>query len=193
MKTPSISQLSLGFAVAVMLSACAEEMPKPAAVAVSSPPSTPRPAQSRVSTPPARPAINRGLLPGSTRDFQVNVGDRVLFAFDKSNLDDTARATLQKQAAWLSKYAAVTVVIQGNADERGTREYNLALGARRAAAVKEYLASLGVRSDRLTTISFGKERPVCEESNEACWAQNRRAVSALSNAAVSPDNVAMTN
>ena len=127
------------------------------------------------------------------RDFEVNVGDRVFFSFDKSNLDDSARAALQKQAAWLSRYRAVTVAIQGNADERGTREYNLALGARRAAAVKDYLASLGLTAGRMTTISFGKERPVCVESNEACWSQNRRAVSAITNAAASPNDVAMRN
>jgi peptidoglycan-associated lipoprotein len=146
-----------------------------------------------VSPAPARPAIETGIIPGTLRDFEVNVGDRVFFSFDKSNLDDAARAALQKQAAWLSRYQAVTVAIQGNADERGTREYNIALGARRATAVKDYLVSLGVRYDRLTTISFGKERPVCVESNEACWSQNRRAVSAITNAAASPNNVAMRN
>jgi peptidoglycan-associated lipoprotein len=127
------------------------------------------------------------------RDFEINVGDRVFFAFDKSDLDTSARAVLQKQAAWLSKYQGVTVAIQGNADERGTREYNLALGARRAVAVKEYLETLGVREDRLMTISYGKERPVCVESNESCWSQNRRAVSAIMNAVPSPNNVAMRN
>lgn len=125
---------------------------------------------------PARPAI----VPGSLKDFQVNVGDTVYYSFDSSNLDDTARAVLQKQAAWLERYRSVTLQVQGNADERGTREYNLALGARRAASARDYLVSLGVASSRVATISYGKERPVCSESTEPCWAMNRRALSAIS-------------
>ena len=190
---------TLGLAAALILSACAANTPKPSEVAASPQPAPSRPmppaqrAQQVISPAPSRPAIETGVMPGTLRDFEVNVGDRVFFAFDKSNLDDAAQATLQKQAAWLSRYRAVTVAIQGNADERGTREYNLALGARRATAVKEYLVSLGVRNDRLTTISFGKECPVCVESNESCWSQNRRAISALTNAAASPNNVALRN
>lgn len=134
--------------------------------------------------------METGIIPGTARDFETNVGDRVFFGYDKSNLDDAARTTLQKEAAWFSRYRAVTVTIQGNADERGTREYNLGLGARRATAVKSYLVSLGVGAERLTTVSFGKERPVCAESNESCWSQNRRAVSEIRNA-VSTPNVAM--
>ncbi|HYK81337.1 MAG TPA: peptidoglycan-associated lipoprotein Pal [Micropepsaceae bacterium] len=144
-----------------------------------------------VANAPSRPAIETGIIPGTLRDFETNVGDRVFFAYDKSNLDDSARSALQKQAAWFSRYRAVTVTIEGNADERGTREYNLALGARRATAVKEYLVSLGVGANRLTTMSFGKERPVCVESNESCWSKNRRAVSQIRNA-VSTPNVAMS-
>jgi peptidoglycan-associated lipoprotein len=120
------------------------------------------------------------IVPGSRRDFEVNVGDRVLFDYNEANLDEGDRGTLQKQAAWLAKYPQVTLTIEGHCDERGTREYNIALGARRAQAVKEYLVSLGVNSSRLDTISYGKERPVCVESNESCWAQNRRAVSVIS-------------
>jgi peptidoglycan-associated lipoprotein len=190
------SRLILSLTMAFILSACAGTQTKPPEVAASPPvaPSATSPsAMPTVSTAPPRPAIETGITPGTLRDFEVNVGDRVFFSFDKSNLDDSARAELQKQAAWLSRYRAVTVAIQGNADERGTREYNLALGARRATAVKDYLLSLGVRYDRLRTISFGKERPVCVESNEACWSRNRRAVSAITNAAASPNNVAMRN
>lgn len=110
----------------------------------------------------------------------MNVGDTVFFSFDSSNLEDVARTVLQKQAAWLNRYRTVTLQVQGNADERGTREYNLALGARRAASVREYLVALGVAPSRVDTISYGKERPVCIESTEACWAQNRRAVSVIS-------------
>jgi peptidoglycan-associated lipoprotein len=125
------------------------------------------------------------IVPGSLQDFQVNVGDRVFFEYDKSDLTDAGRATLQKQAAWLQRFGAVTLTIEGHCDERGTREYNLALGARRAQQVKDYLASLGVAGARLETISFGKERPVCVESNDACYQQNRRGVSTIKSGAVS--------
>ena len=104
---------------------------------------------------------------------------------DKSDLTDAGRSTLQKQAAWLQRFGAVTLAIEGHCDERGTREYNLALGARRAQAVKDYLGSLGVAGARLETISFGKERPVCVESNDACYQQNRRGVSTIKSGAVS--------
>jgi peptidoglycan-associated lipoprotein len=131
------------------------------------------------------PPVVQQIVPGSIQDFQVNVGDRIFFEYDKSDLDDRARGTLQKQAAWLQRFGAVTLTIEGHCDERGTREYNLALGARRAQAVKDYLASLGVAGARLDTISFGKERPVCVESNDACWQQNRRGVSTIKSGAVS--------
>jgi peptidoglycan-associated lipoprotein len=119
------------------------------------------------------------IVPGSAEDLRVNVGDTVHFAYDKYDIQDEDRGTLQKQAAWLGKYPAVRVSIEGHCDERGTREYNLALGARRANAVKEYLVSLGVSSARLDTISYGKERPMCSQSNEDCWAQNRRGVTTI--------------
>jgi len=120
------------------------------------------------------------IIPGSAEDLRVNVGDTVHFAYDKSDVQDQDRGTLQRQAAWLQKYPQVRVTIQGNCDPRGTREYNLGLGARRATAVKEYLVSLGVSSARIETISYGKERPVCTESTEDCWAQNRRGVTVIS-------------
>lgn len=125
-------------------------------------------------------ASSEQIVPGSQRDFEVNVGDRVLFDYDKSDLRDDARATLQKQAAWLAKYPAVKLSVEGHCDERGTREYNLALGARRASATKEFLVSLGVAASRMETISYGKEKPSCAESTESCWAKNRRAVSVIS-------------
>ena len=115
----------------------------------------------------------------------MNVGDRVFFEYDRSDLDDRARGVLQKQAAWLQRFGAVILILEGHADERGTREYNLALSARRAQSVKDYLASLGVSGARLETISYGKERPVCVESNEACWSQNRRGVSTIKSGSVS--------
>jgi len=114
--------------------------------------------------------------PGSQEDLVLNVGDRVFFGFDQYNLTAEARATAQRQAAWLKANPTVTVAIEGHADERGTREYNLALGERRATAVKNYLVTLGVSASRVSTISYGKERPVAEGHNEQAWSQNRRGV-----------------
>ncbi|MCF8468204.1 MAG: peptidoglycan-associated lipoprotein Pal [Sneathiella sp.] len=123
--------------------------------------------------------VKTSVQPGSQEDLVLNVGDRVFFGFDKYDLSDEAQATLQRQAAWLNANPAVTLVIEGNCDERGTREYNLALGDRRATAVKNYLVTLGVSAGRLSTISYGKERPVALGHNEAAWAQNRRSVSVV--------------
>jgi peptidoglycan-associated lipoprotein len=120
-----------------------------------------------------------GPVAGSKEDFVVNVGDRVFFDFDKFDLKPDAQATLKKQAAWLQKYPNVTVTVEGHADERGTREYNLALGERRANSVKDYLSALGVARTRVKTISYGKERPVALGHDEAAWAQNRRGVTTL--------------
>lgn len=120
-----------------------------------------------------------GPTPGSTEDFVVNVGDRVFFAFDSSELSGEARTTLEKQAFWLRKYLKSTITVEGHCDERGTREYNLALGERRAAAARDYLVTLGVDPSRVTTISYGKERPAVLGSNEEAWAQNRRAVTVI--------------
>jgi peptidoglycan-associated lipoprotein len=119
------------------------------------------------------------VAPGSAEDFKQNVGDRVFFGFDRYDVSAEAQQQLQKQAAWLKQYPAVTVTIEGHADERGTREYNLALGERRANSVANYLTALGVEKSRLSVISYGKERPECTESNEACWSQNRRAVTTI--------------
>ncbi len=120
-----------------------------------------------------------GPTPGSQQDLVVNVGDRVFYDFNKSDLKPEARRTLERQAAWLKQYATVRVTIEGHCDERGTREYNLALGERRANAAKDYLASLGIPTARLSTISYGKERPAVLGSNEAAWSQNRRAVTVV--------------
>lgn len=119
------------------------------------------------------------VTPGSQEDFVVNVGDRVFFGFDRFDVSAEARATLDRQAAWLQQYPNTSVTIEGHADERGTREYNLALGDRRANAVKNYLVAAGVPANRITTISYGKERPAVLGSNESAWAQNRRAVTVL--------------
>jgi len=127
----------------------------------------------------AAPVQSSNIVPGSEEDLRVNVGDTVHFDYDKYDILDADRGVLQRQADWLKKYPSVRVTVEGHCDERGTREYNLALGARRANAVKEYLVSLGVSAGRLETISYGKERPICTESNEGCWAQNRRAVTVV--------------
>jgi peptidoglycan-associated lipoprotein len=124
-----------------------------------------------------------GPVPGSQEDLVVNVGDRVFFDYDRYDLKDEGRATLQRQAAWMKMHPDVTVTVEGHCDERGTREYNLALGSRRATASKDYLVSLGVDSARVSTISYGKERPVCVESAESCWSINRRAVTVVTKAA----------
>lgn len=131
------------------------------------------------------PSSSSTITPGSPEDLVANVGDRVFFDTDESSLSDEARATLQRQAAWMELYPNLTFTLEGHADERGTREYNLALGGRRANAAKDYLVSLGVDAGRLNTVSYGKERPVCLESNENCWAQNRRAVTVVASGAAS--------
>jgi peptidoglycan-associated lipoprotein len=120
------------------------------------------------------------VTPGSQEDLEVNVGDRVFFAFDSAALDDAARLTLERQASWLRQFPAVSVVIEGHTDERGTAEYNLALGQRRAEAARSFLVAQGVEPFRLQTISFGKERPADPGHNETAWALNRRAVTAVS-------------
>ena len=117
-----------------------------------------------------------GIVSGSQEDLIVNVGDRVFFGYDSSDLDSDALELLQDQVAWLKQNADVSVTIEGHCDERGTREYNLALGEKRAQAVKNYLIGLGINPDRISTISYGKERPAVVGSNDAAWAQNRRSV-----------------
>jgi peptidoglycan-associated lipoprotein len=117
--------------------------------------------------------------PGSQQDFVVNVGDRVFFETDQTGLTAPARATLDKQAQWLSNYSQYSFTIEGHADERGTREYNIALGARRAQSVRDYLISRGIQANRMRTISYGKERPVAVCNDISCWSQNRRAVTVL--------------
>ena len=158
------------FAAAVLLAACS---------------STPENASTGAggggtgATPPETSAPAAGFVAGSVDDFLKNVGDRVFFDFDKSNLREDAKATLDKQIAWLKKYPNWSITVEGHCDERGTREYNLALGERRANSVKQYMAANGIPASRLKTISYGKERPAVQGSNEAAWAQNRRGVTVL--------------
>ena len=133
-----------------------------------------------INTPLGGPSTvsgsQEGIEPGSQEDLIVNVGDRVFFNYDSSELDSDAQELLQDQVAWLKQYSDVSVIIEGHCDERGTREYNLALGEKRAQAVKNYLIGLGISSDRVSTISYGKERPAVVGSNDGAWAQNRRSV-----------------
>ena len=117
-----------------------------------------------------------GIVSGSQEDLIVNVGDRVFFGYDSSDLDSDALELLQDQVAWLKQNSDVSVTIEGHCDERGTREYNLALGEKRAQAVKNYLIGLGINPDRVSTISYGKERPAVVGSNDGAWAQTRRSV-----------------
>jgi peptidoglycan-associated lipoprotein len=122
--------------------------------------------------------------PGSERDFTVNVGDIVHFQVDSSSLTPEAQGILGRQAVWLNQYPQYTITVEGHADERGTREYNIALGARRAMAVKTYLAGRGVSAQRMRTISYGKERPVAVCDDISCWSQNRRAQTVLNGGAM---------
>ena len=119
------------------------------------------------------------ITPGSVQEFAEVIGDRVFFTVDRYDLTEAARATLERQAEWLRRYPGRNIIIQGHADERGTREYNLALGDRRANAVRNFLVAVGVDPNRVTTVSFGKEQPVATDPTEAAWAQNRRGVTVV--------------
>ncbi|MCX7383551.1 MAG: OmpA family protein [Alphaproteobacteria bacterium] len=151
------------FAAVALLAACSsQETPKPAPQA----------------------AMNKGPVPGSQEDLVANVGDRVFYEFNKAALKGAGRAannmtTLDKQAAWLAQWKMNNVQIAGNADERGTSEYNIALGAKRAAASRDYLVAKGVAATRISTISYGKDRPVALGSNEEAWSQNRNAITSV--------------
>src|SRR4029079_2878668 len=125
-------------------------------------------------------AMESSATPGSQQDVVVNVGDRVFFESDQTDLSPQAIATLDKQIQWLQSYPRYTFTIEGHADERGTREYNIALGARRAQSVRSYLQGHGIDGSRMRTISYGKERPVAVCNDISCWSQNRRAVTVLS-------------
>ena len=167
---------------AAALAACASHPPPP--------PSSPIPPPSSDNGPPPEhydhngpPPGPQGPIPGSTQDFVINVGDRVYFDFDKAEIRAEAGPTLQGQAEWLQRYPAVRVRIEGNCDERGTREYNFALGARRADAVRDFLVGHGVAAGRITTISYGKEQPVDPGHDDASWAKNRNAHTAITEGA----------
>jgi peptidoglycan-associated lipoprotein len=140
------------------------------------------------TTPPPPPGPPPGppggigssaIVPGSQQDLAATAGDRVFFAFERSDISAEGQQTLQRQAAWLQRYPNVDVRIEGHCDERGTREYNLALGERRANAVKNVLIAEGISASRISTISYGKERPIVLGSNEEAWAQNRVAITTV--------------
>jgi len=152
----------LGLLAAVLLVAACETTPAPTT-------------QTGASTTTTR------ATPGSQADFTQNVGDRVFFDYDSYQLSPEARQTLTRQVAWLKQYGNWRITVEGHADERGTREYNLALAERRAASVRAFLVSQGIPANRVATISYGKERPAVSGSTEQAYAQNRRGVTVLSN------------
>jgi len=162
---------------ALSLSACAHH-PKPTYPTAAPPPAA-RPAPPPAATPSRPEPVTQNALPGSERDFVINVGDRVYFDFDRYDVRSDAAPLLDAQSGWLKRYPAVQVRIEGNCDERGTREYNLALGARRANAVREYLVSHGVEAGRITTVSYGKEKPIDNGSGDVADQHNRNAHTAI--------------
>ena len=174
-KTHGAVKLALIAAAAASLAAC-QSRPKPEAPAAPTPP----PASEPAPTPaPSAPPVAEGALPGSEQDFVINVGDRVYFDLDSYSVRDDAAPVLDAQAGWLNKYPAVMVRIEGNADERGTREYNLGLGSRRANAIRDYLVNRGVASSRIATISYGKERPIDPGTSEDAYQRNRNGHTAI--------------
>jgi peptidoglycan-associated lipoprotein len=162
------------------LAACASKKPAPLPA-----PPPPPPAETPAPPPPPPPPapVATGVLPGTEQDFVVNVGDRVYFDLDSYEVRADAQPVLSNQAAWLVRYPNVRIRIEGNADERGTREYNLALGARRANSIRDFLVSKGVAASRIETISYGKEKPIAEGSDEAAWAKNRNGHTAITSGA----------
>jgi peptidoglycan-associated lipoprotein len=174
--TGSALRLTLVVGAALSLAACAHR-PKPSYPTAAPPPAA-RPAPPAPA--PSRPEpVTQNALPGSERDFVINVGDRVYFDFDSYSVRTDAGPLLDAQTGWLKRYPAVQVRIEGNCDERGTREYNLALGARRANAVREYLVSHGVEAGRITTVSYGKEKPIDPGSGDVAEQHNRNGHTAI--------------
>jgi peptidoglycan-associated lipoprotein len=170
-----IAGSAVSIMAAISIAACASH-PKPAPVATAAP--TQAPPQTYAPAPYSPPPTTSGSLgpvPGSVQDFVIHAGDRTYFDFDKYTLRADADTTLGAQASWLGRYPQVTVRIEGNTDERGTREYNFALGARRAASVKDYLVSHGVAPSRIETVSYGKEHPIALGGTEEDYAKNRNA------------------
>lgn len=179
--TQRVARLAMIGLAAASLAACASR-PKPQG------PVTPPQQQTQPEPPPAPRPIPpspepQGPLPGTVQDFVINIGERIYFATDSYDVTPDAQAVLAAQAQWLNRYPAVRVRIEGNADERGTREYNLALGARRANAVREVLIGAGVSASRIESLSYGKERPIDPGTGEDSWAKNRNARTAITDGA----------
>ncbi|MCA6224357.1 MAG: peptidoglycan-associated lipoprotein Pal [Phenylobacterium sp.] len=180
-RNSTLRWLSL-LSAAAILGAC-QTTPKPATEAPKTPEAA-TPADSATGSgavqPVRRPAPVSGTpLPGTVQDFVINVSDRVFFDVDQYDVREDAAVILERQAAWLKRYPAVQVRIEGNADERGTREYNIALGSRRASAVRDYLVGLGVSPSRISTVSFGKERPIDPGADDEAFRRNRNAHTAI--------------
>jgi peptidoglycan-associated lipoprotein len=171
-----LADLALAALAAAALAACASHPPPPPAAPVPPPPQEAPPPPPYEAPPPPEA---RGPVPGSERDFIINVGDRVYFDFNAAEIRADADPVLDGQSAWLRRYPDVRVRIEGNCDERGTREYNFALGARRADAVRAYLIAHGVAPGRITTISYGKEQPIDPGHDEAAWAKDRNGHTAI--------------
>ncbi|PTT06074.1 peptidoglycan-associated lipoprotein Pal [Caulobacter sp. HMWF025] len=181
--TQRAARLALIGLAAASLAACASR-PKPEPVAPQQPAPVAQPAEpAKPYTPPPAPAQPIGPIPGSAQDFVVNIGERIYFDTDEYVVRADAQPLLAGQAQWLNRYPSVKVRIEGNADERGTREYNLALGARRANAVRDFLVAQGVAAARIETLSYGKERPIDAGTTEEAWAKNRNARTALTDGA----------
>ncbi|MBP8233603.1 MAG: peptidoglycan-associated lipoprotein Pal [Rhizorhabdus sp.] len=169
-------KIALVSALALSVAACSKKKPEEL------PPPPPQTAPAPMPEAPPPPPPQTGPVPGSRADFLAQAGtDTVFFDTDSYDVDAEDQATLSRQAQWLAKYPNASVTIEGHCDERGTREYNLALGERRANAAKNYLVSVGVPASRISVISYGKERPLATGSDEAAWAQNRRAVTVVPN------------
>jgi peptidoglycan-associated lipoprotein len=179
--TQRVARLAMIGLAAASLAACASR-PKPAGPAAPQPqPEQPMPPAQQPQVPQS--PVNQGPLPGTVQDFVINIGERIYFATDSYDVTTDAQAVLAAQAQWLNRYPAVRVRIEGNADERGTREYNLALGARRANAVREFLVGQGVSGSRIESLSYGKERPIDPGTSEDAWAKNRNARTAITDGA----------
>jgi peptidoglycan-associated lipoprotein len=179
---PMLHRASTVAMIAVLVGVGACSTKKKALPPPPPPPSAPTtaPSPGNSGSGDASGTVGSTAIPGSIADFkQTSGGDTVLFAYDSYEVDDAAKSILGRQAEWLARYPAVKVTVEGHTDERGTREYNLALGDRRANAAKNFLAAQGVSPSRLATISYGKERPVADGSDEAAYAQNRRAVTVI--------------
>jgi peptidoglycan-associated lipoprotein len=174
-RTMKFAPFAAAASLSLLLAACATPAPEPE-------PAPAGPAPSGAQAPADR---GEQITPGSARDFEVNAGDRVFYGFDRYDVDNQARETLRRQAQWLQRYPETRIQVAGNADERGTREYNLALGSRRANSARDFLVSQGVDASRISVVSYGKERPSCTQSTEQCWAQNRNATTTVTSGAAS--------